>query len=310
MPVMRTAIVIPTLGAPSLESCLAALARQSTAPNRILIVHSGCGELVNPGSLVEILSSRSRLGFAAACNRGIAAALDDADAVALLNDDTEPDEDWLSTLQQALIEGSSLGAVQGTVTDHTGATIDGRGLAFDRWGLPIQVDRGLPATEDGSGCMPRWGVSATAAVFRSSALRSVQLADGAVFDEAFDCYHEDTDLGLRMLRLHIPAAWVPGALCRHLGSSTGSKLGWKHPWWIAANRWRAVAANLSLAGFFVALPKMARGELRVASSLVRTNPRAWLTEALVLATLPVLVAQSWKRRSSGPRLRHLPEPPR
>ena len=303
---MRTAVVIPTLGAPSLAACLRALTHQTIPPERIVVVHSGGNPPPVAGPSVEIITSRKRLGFAAASNRGIGAVLSDVDAIALLNDDAEPHAAWLSTLLDALASCPQLGAVQGTVTDLDGSTVDGRGLEFDRWGLPIQVDRGKPASETGRQPEPRIGVSATAALFRSSTLRAARLPSGWVFDESVDCYHEDTDLTLRLCRLGIQSAWCPGASCRHLGSHSGSRLGWRHPWWIAANRWRALAANLSPSAMLFALPRLLRGEARVFATLKRNNPRVWLTETLLVLGLPAIIGRALIRHSPGPRLNALP----
>jgi GT2 family glycosyltransferase len=308
MPVMRTAVVIPTLGAPSISSCLAALARQDVAAERVVVVHSGPRARPQVDSPVQVEVSRTRLGFAAACNRGIALTLDDVDAVALLNDDAEPSPSWLKALTGALGAEPGLAAVQGTVTDAQDRLVDGRGLGFDRWGLPVQQDRGQPLAPEPDAISPRCGVSATAALYRASALNRVRLPDGAVFDESFDCYHEDADLALRLLRCGLRSAWVPGAHCRHLGSHTAGVLGWRHPWWLAANRWRALAGNLEPLALLGALPRLLRGELRVLRTLVRSNPRAWATETGVLLALPLIVARAAMRRTPCTRLRALPEP--
>ena len=72
----------------------------------------------------------------------------DVGRVALLNDDAVPAPGWLGTLEAALDADPTLAAVQGTVTDATGAAVDGRGIALDDVALPVQIDRGSsPAPE-------------------------------------------------------------------------------------------------------------------------------------------------------------------
>ena len=154
---------------------------------------------------------------------------------------------WLGPLESALGADPNLAAVQGTVTDSTGAAVDGRGIALDETALPIQIDRGAsPAPEPDQ---PRTviAVSGTASLYRVSALRESTLTDGSILDPRFGSYHEDLDLGLRLRRLGWGALWVPGARASHEGSATGHGLGWRHPWWVLTNRWRALAGNLTAA---------------------------------------------------------------
>lgn len=302
-----TGIVIPTLGGPHLRKCLDAVAALDPSPERTVVVVSGGARVPEPRSSIELLATADRLGFAAAANTGIAALGDEIDGIALLNDDAVPAPGWLGPLESALDADPTLAAVQGTVTDSTGDAIDGRGITLDDVALPIQIDRGAsPAPEP---AQPRHvlAVSGTASLYRTSALRESTLADGGVFDTRFGSYHEDLDLGLRLRRLGWSALWVPGARTRHVGSATGRGLGWRHPWWVLTNRWRALAGNLTAAAVFTSLTTLFRGELRAVRTLARTNPRAMPTAAAALACLPWIVIGALGRPSPGPRLTALPE---
>jgi GT2 family glycosyltransferase len=198
-------------------------------------------------------------------------------------------------------------AVQGTVVDDSGTRVDGRGIALDRWALPVQVDRGARPEDEPASPRQVVAASATAAVFRGRALRQAVLANGEVFDSRFGSYHEDLDLGLRLGRLGWSAQWTPGAPCRHAGSASGLSLRWRHPWWLLANRWRALAGNLGPRALTAALPRLLRGELRAVRTLLPTNPRVCLVAVAVLCALPLLVATGWQRSTAGPRLQRLPE---
>ncbi len=217
----------------------------------------------------------------------------------------------MESLVAALENNHGLAAVQGTVVDaENPSKVDGRGLDFDDLGLPIQVERGAPADDADRNIEDRLGVSGTAALFRSTALDTVKLKDGSLLDETFDCYHEDTDLALRMVRLGLRSAWAPGAPCLHLGSASGSRRTWRHPWWILANRWRALAGNLTPLAFALAFPRLVCGEIRAIRTLTRTNARAIPVAAMVLAALPFIKVQGWLRTTSGQRLRRLPLSPK
>ncbi len=303
---MRTALVLPSLGASSLGSCLQAIEALRPAPDEVLVVLSGERSRTAATRNFATLRVSKRLGFASAVNAGLEAVLPRTELVALLNDDALPNATWLGRLAEALAADRNLAAVQGTVTDSADAVVDGRGILINRWGLAEQVDRGRSVEPEPELPADRTAVSATAAVFRARALREVALDDGAVFDPTFDSYHEDVDLGLRLLRLGWRCRWITGARCRHLGSSTGGRLRWRHPWWLLANPWRVVAGNLGRWRTVRTVPRTAWGELRALPRLSRQNPRVPLVALGVAAALPLLLAKGWRRSTPGPRLSVLP----
>ncbi len=313
-----TALIIPSLGSPTLASCLEAVTALTPGPDHIVVVLSGTsGEGPDiPG--VEVLHSPKRLGFAEAVNRGITATINDHAYVGLLNDDAMPSPGWLNHLLDSLERNDRFGAVQGTVSDYDThinqetrsdqeTRIDGRGIEFDRFGLPVQIDRGRRLEEEGHESQAIPAASATACVYRSEALRSVALSPIEFFDSSYGSYHEDLDLGLRLLRNGWLAAWVPQSGCRHLGSASGFSLRWRHPWWLLANRWRALAGNLKPVATVRLVPRLLRGELRATRTLLRINRRVALVAPLVFMLLPFLLLSGWLRTSPGKRLNSIPE---
>jgi GT2 family glycosyltransferase len=302
-----TGVVIPSLGGRHLAHCLEAVAGLEPAPASIVVVVSGGrGSPIHPAG-AELVTVGRRLGFAAAVNAGIVRLGTTTRYVALLNDDAVPATDWLAPLLDALEDDAELAAVQGTVTDSVGAAIDGRGIALDPVGLPIQIDRGGSPAPEPAGPRSVLAVSGTATVFRTEALRAAALADGSVFDPVFGSYHEDLDLGLRLRRIGWRSAWVPGAWVSHVGSVTARRLGWRHPWWVLVNRWRAFAGNLTAGALLAATPRLLRGELRAINTLTRHNPRAPIAAAAALLALPWMVLRGLGRPSPGARLDRLPE---
>jgi GT2 family glycosyltransferase len=303
---VRVALVIPSLGGAHLAGCLRSAAALEPPPRDFVLVLSG-GAVPPPGAdRCTVIRFDRRLGFAAAVNTGLAALADDVEAAAVLNDDAVPEPGWLGALARVLARQPDVAAVQGTVTTADGSEIDGRGIEFDRWGLPVQVDRGLPLSTD-RGERFLIAVSGTACVFRMSALRQIALSGREFFDETFDSYHEDLDVGLRLSRLGWRAAWTGGAPVRHLGSASGSGFAWRQPWWLLANRWRAFAGNLTPRALLCDVPRLLRGDLRAVNTLARSNPRVAPTAAAVLASLPFLVVRGWLRSTPGPRLGAIPE---
>lgn len=184
------AVVIPTLGRPSLERCLRALA-DGAGPRarRIILVDDRPPRLGGSGLSTSIprgLAGQTVVvtagggGPAAARNIGWRTA--DAEWIAFLDDDTVPGPTWAQDLVRDLAEADSgVAGVQGRITVPVPA---------DR--LPTDWERGTAALADS-----RW-ITADMA-YRTAALREV---DG--FDERFRrAYREDADIALRM----IEAGW-------------------------------------------------------------------------------------------------------
>jgi len=303
---VRTALVIPSLGGPHLGDCLRSVAALNPPPHEVVLVLSGGGAPPAVGEGCRVERRERRLGYAAAVNLGMDCLSEDTEAVAVLNDDALPAPHWLGALTRALERRPDTAAVQGTVVSADGTRVDGRGITFDRWGLPVQVERGRPLSDD-QGEQLLLAVSGTACAFRLQSLRQIALDNGQVFDETFDCYHEDLDVGLRLRRGGWSALWTGGAPVHHLGSASGGRFAWRHPWWLLANRWRALAGNLTPGATLRSTPRLLRGDLRAVNTLARRNPRAVPTAAAVLALLPFIVVSGWLRSTSGPRLVAIPE---
>jgi hypothetical protein len=109
----------------------------------------------------------------------------DSGRIAVLNDDALPPQRWLEALGDALDRDPRLAAVQGTLTDAGGRIVDGRGITLDRWALPVQVDRGLPADGEDRALRHVLAVSGTAAMWRTEALAEVSTGAIAPFDPAW-----------------------------------------------------------------------------------------------------------------------------
>lgn len=275
-------------------------------PSDLVLILSGGAVAPDGAAWYRVSRHPSRLGFAAAVNRGLAGLGEDIEAVAVLNDDAVVAPAWLSSLTAVLEHRPEVGAVQGTIVNGDGSSIDGRGIEFDPWGLPVQIDRGKPFTHD-RGERPRVAVSGTACVYRMDALRRAALRGSAVFDETFDSYHEDLDLGLRMRRTGRTAMWTSeGPPVRHIGSASGSRFSWRHPWWVLTNRWRVLAGNLTPGALVRAMPRLLRGELRAVNTLARSNRRTLPVAGATTASMPWMILYGWIRSTSGPRLAAIP----
>jgi GT2 family glycosyltransferase len=276
--------VVPTLGrSPWLAACLRALRRQADAASlEILVVDQAPQPLTLPPGLADrVLRPERNLGFAGGTNLGLAAAR--GELLATVNDDAVVGPGWLAALTAALRGDPRAAAAQGInilaspagmETDRGGGgngaqpgdrlghdepeRIDGCGLGWNRWWQAIQIGHGepLPVTTGAVAQVEIFGVSATAALFRRSALEQVALG-GQVFDPRLVSYYEDSELAGRLRAAGFSALLVPAARARHAGSASGRTAAAGRERWrlIYGNRYLA-AARLLGRGLWPRLPLM------------------------------------------------------
>jgi GT2 family glycosyltransferase len=251
---MTLSAVIPTLGrSPLLIPCLQALLREEA---EIVLVDQGERPADLPEGLADrVLRPGRNLGFAAATNLGIAAAR--GEWIATVNDDALVEPGWAAALTAELAADPKAAAAQGVnlLLDDP-ELADGCGIAWNRWWQAVQVGHGKGAPPADAGVREVFGVSATAAVFRREALRTVAPGGGEVFDESLGSYYEDVDLAVRLRAAGYRALLVPAARARHAGSLTGRTLSRERWRLIYGNRWRVARRHLD-GGFWPRVPLLA-----------------------------------------------------
>jgi GT2 family glycosyltransferase len=291
--------VVPTVGrSPWLISSLAALRAQRYAGEIeiLLIDQADLPVALPPGLADRVLRPGRNLGFAGGTNLGITAAR--GALVATVNDDALVAPDWLAILTAALLADPTAAAIQGVnltlltldnpapeppVTPNLPAVpprpperLDGCGLAWNTWWQAVQLGRGraladlavLSAAPPPPHAIEIFGVSATAALFRRSALEQVALA-GNVFDPRLVSYYEDAELAGRLRAAGFRALLAPQARARHGGSTSGQAASRERWSLIYGNRYLA-AARLLGRGFWPRLPAMICRDFADILS-----PRAW-----------------------------------
>lgn len=141
-----------------------------------------CLANIGDGATVHVEHDKDRTGFAATCNRGAAATT--GDLIVFLNDDTVPQQGWLTPLIEAArddrITGSLLYYPDGTV-QHSGVFLRRRDKILEAY------NRRTPAP---SADVP----AVTGACLAITRSRWVLLGG---FDEAYTNGYEDVDLCLR-----------------------------------------------------------------------------------------------------------------
>src|SRR5581483_3148886 len=201
-------IVLDIDGGAMLAACLDSIERQSVAPQRIIVLDNG-GRTADRGKQAAgermlWLRSETNLGFAGGVNLAFQHVT--APFVALINNDVVLDEDWLATVLAAMSDAKVAG-VQ-TVIRRDAMTIDGAGVDIADGTYRQTLD---PARA--------WGISATAALYRVSALGK------RVFATRFFAYYEDVELSARLHEQGWETRVLPVIKAAHRGSQSAPLLG-------------------------------------------------------------------------------------
>jgi GT2 family glycosyltransferase len=259
-------VIVTWNSADDLDLCLRAVERQTERSFEVIVVDNastdGTLEIVRRESpAATVLETGANLGFAEACNRGIAAAR--GEWIAVLNPDTEVDPGWLAGLMRAARSGAAdVGMLQPRVVQRlhperlacTGIQLFVGGRARDR-----DVDRPSAAESRGDEV---FCPSAAAALYRREMLQRTALSTG-IFDRTHFMYFEDLDLGWRCRLAGWSAVYVPGAVVRHTGQSSARRRG-RHfaELQYRKNRLRTLLKNASTPMIVSAAPVVALDVLR------------------------------------------------
>jgi GT2 family glycosyltransferase len=208
------AVILDIDGGAMLQASVDALLRQSHKPRRVIVYDNGSRTPVAArlSGDVAIVRSETNRGFAGGNNEAIRQT--SAPLVALVNNDVDVDIDWLATLVEAFDGDPKLAAAQ-TLIRRTDGRMDGAGIDVSD-GTIRQIGHGMPL--DAAPPLA-WGVSATAAVYRRTAIGDDP------FDVRFFAYYEDVELCARLHEAGWTTRVLPLAKATHRGSQSASILG-------------------------------------------------------------------------------------
>ena len=221
-------LILSWNGKQHLEVCLAAL-REQVDPGikwRVLVLDNGSSDgtalfVRTHYPEVELIRSEYNLGFCGGNN--LLVEHSDADAVALLNNDTRPQPQWLATLVAALQDAPlDVAAVSGKILDWEGARLDfARGvMAFDGHAFQYDYRRGLDRAR-----LPQTGAELLFACGGNMLVRRESFLAAGGFDPAYFAYLEDVDLGWRLWSGGERVLFCDQAIVHHRSMATSDKLG-------------------------------------------------------------------------------------
>ena len=219
-------VVLDWDGGEALTNCLQSIEAQTRKPSRVIIVDNGSRlpvvQRLPKGILTvpfDILRNTSNLGFTGGINRAMKEVT--APFVGWINNDAVLAENWLEKMLPAVGgEGKIAGAQSIILRDKT--TIDGAGISIDD-GTFRQIGYGQKVAALKRMSQP-WGISATAVLFRTLALKDVSL-NGDILRPDLFAYYEDVELCARLREKGWKFKLVPEPLVIHRGSSSAGRLG-------------------------------------------------------------------------------------
>ena len=269
---MLFSIVIPNWnGQKFLDKCLRSLQKQTLKDFEIIVVdNSSSDDSVPfikknyPGA--RILELPKNLGFAAAANRGIKEA--GGDLIALLNNDTEADKNWLEQIKQAADENPEAGFFASKMLDFKNhSIIDSCGVGITWAGRSFNIGLGEKDSAKYEKNAYVFGACGGAAIYRKELLNQIGL-----FDEDYFMYMEDVDLSFRAQIAGFKCLYVADAKVYHLGS--GSSGGALSPFAFrlyTRNRWLFIFKNFPCIRICLNLHRIIYSELRYFSAALRDH---------------------------------------
>ena len=213
-------VVIPSYnGARLLEACLQSLLRQTCDSVEIVVVDNAStddtAQIVSRIAPAAILLRMPRnLGFAGAANAGIREAR--GAWIALLNNDTEAEADWLSECIAAASRHPEASFLACRILEFKSRElVYSAGDCFLRAGIGYRRGQHRPDQDNYRREEEIFSACGCAALYRRSVLE-----ERGGFDERFFAYLEDVELGIR-LRIAGHCGWyVPKAVVYHHGGGT------------------------------------------------------------------------------------------
>jgi GT2 family glycosyltransferase len=257
---LTASIIIPNWnGRHFLAACLEALAKQTRSDFEVIVVDNGSADgsvelLESRFPHVKVVSLPENRGFAAAMNVGIRRAA--GRYVAFLNNDTEPEPEWLEELIACLERHSRAAAATSKMVfaDDTGV-IDDTGDLLTSTFLPYARGHGERDTGQYETEQEVLSASGGAALWQAEALSRIGL-----FAAQFFAYYEDVDLGLRAQLAGYECWYAPRAVVNHKrGGSVeaDSDFALRHH---VRNRWLMLVRTIPGPLLVRALPQILRGE--------------------------------------------------
>jgi len=232
---MKISIIIPTFnGKDFLRECLGSVYRLNFPSYEVILVDNnsidGSVDLVKKEfPQVKIIALNKNYGFARAVNEGIKLAASDRRQgtgenhyIALLNNDTRVDRNWLEELARAAEKNPEVSVFASNILSWDGEKIDSQGMKFFWKGKAEQINQNKRFDPNSKLQNPRsiFGACAAAALYKKDIFQKI-----GFFDEDFFAYLEDVDFSFRAQLAGGKCLFIPSAIVYHQGGATRKRMG-------------------------------------------------------------------------------------
>lgn len=299
--------------------------RQDLADLQVVVVDNGSTDGTVPVLSpqfpgVEWLGLPENQGFCAAINRGAAQCT--GEWFALLNNDTEPRSDWLSSLLAAARRHPDVRIFASKMVSlRNPHVLDDVGTAYTRSGRAFKVGYSEPDTGQYEAEREVFGACFGAALIHRQVFESL-----GGLDERFFMYQEDVDFCFRARLAGHRCMYVPTALVGHLGGASSGgygspqalRLSARNAVWVVARNmpdlllrrhwlrmmadWAMYSLYISAQGlgvpFFAGLLAGLRQwpAMRRSGRELRLHARCWPEDLVRLMTVSEQEVRVWRRR--------------
>jgi GT2 family glycosyltransferase len=209
-------VIVNWNGRQYLDACLAAVAAQIGVTFEVILVDNGSTDgsaayVRERHPAVRVVALAENRGFTGGNNAGVQAAR--GRYIALLNNDTVANPDWLRTLLAGLDEPAGVAlATSRVVYMHDATVVDSAGDGMLRAGGAFKWHHGGPASA-ATRSREVFGVCGAACLMPKAVFDEL-----GGFDEALFLSHEDVDLSYRARLRGYRCRYVADAVVRHHGS--------------------------------------------------------------------------------------------
>lgn len=242
-------IVVNWNGLDHLPVCLSALLKQSYKKIKIFVVDNGSNDdsvkfINNNFPQITTFSLEENLGFCGGNNHAITNT--ESEFVALINNDTEADRNWITNAVNSLINNPEAGFIASRICFYSHRNIiDTCGDLFFSSGYPDK--RGWLNEFSDEFNKPEWvfGACAGAAIYRRTMLDKI-----GVFDKDYFSFQEDVDLSFRAQLSGFKCFYEPSAIVYHKVGATAYQNKSLRTYWSHRNHWYTLIKNLPLGLFF------------------------------------------------------------
>ncbi len=276
-PRVQTIIVHPR-GRALLGRCLRSLVASRGVSLEIVLVANACAEPLPPEAAdprIEVVHSPRALGFGAANNLGVRAALarwGSSPYLFFLNNDAFVAPDAIARLVAA-VEADDFRAIAGPrlMIWGTGERVNSLGLNVTRTGEAWDEGIGRPLAEYGP--FPTAMREVLAVTGAALLIRGEAFAHLGGWEELYAFYFEDVDLCLKAHSHGLAVVLEPSAVVEHAISATamrGSRLKVQLSW---RNRFLLLAARWPLGTLAAVAPRLALSQLRLLWRRLRAGAR-------------------------------------